>query len=63
LHALGALSLGKRPPVPSEQAVGSPTTGINKVAEKKNPNFMGKQIQIIQSTDTHFTGQDIQAPS
>jgi len=62
LHALSTSSLGKRPPVPIEQEVGSPTTGINMVA-KKNPNFMGNQIQIIQSTDTHCTGQDIQAPS
>jgi hypothetical protein len=30
---------------------------------KKNPDFMGNQTQIIQSTDTHFTGQDIQASS
>jgi len=62
LNAQGALTLGKRPPVLTEQEVGSPTTGINMVA-KKNPNFLGNQIQIIQSTDANCTGQDIQAPS
>jgi hypothetical protein len=62
LHALDALSLGKRPPVPTEQEEDSPTTGLNMVAEK-NPNFIRNQIQIIQYTDTHFTGQGIEGPA